>query len=194
VQYNLRGQVTQITRSNFITTTLSYNAARGWLDSTVSGYGPGNDVFAKSYGRHANGAIASTNINDQWLGNRTWTYTYDGYDRLKLADSSLANPDQDRSYRYDAATNLRKGSHTSKHPTAARPLPWPVGVPALHRAVPFQGFRERGRRASPLGFAPRRPGLAVLFRPSTSATKVDAFLVGLVHDLVQQCWNLYRTI
>jgi hypothetical protein len=106
VQYNARGQVTSYTHGNAITTTMSYNAARGWLDSTQSGYGGGGGVFSKTYSRHANGAIASTTIYYQWLGSRSWAYTYDGLDRLTLADSSFANPNQDRAYRYDQADNM----------------------------------------------------------------------------------------
>ncbi len=106
ILYNQRGQVTQMERGDFVVSTYAYSAPRGWLNTVNAAYGAGTPFFGSSYNRHANGAIAATTLTDGGLGNRSWSYSYDGFDRLSLADSSLANPDQDRAYRYDEADNM----------------------------------------------------------------------------------------
>jgi YD repeat-containing protein len=78
ILYNERGQVTQVDYGNFTRTTYTYNAARGWLTQIATGYGAGTPFFQADYARRANGMIMSTTLSDQWLGGRTWAYTYDG--------------------------------------------------------------------------------------------------------------------
>ncbi len=106
ILYNARGQVTQMEKGDFVRSTYTYSAPRGWLISAKADYGAGTPFYIAAYNRHANGSIFANTIVDGWLGTRTWSYTYDGFDRLSLADSNLANPDQDRAYRYDNADNM----------------------------------------------------------------------------------------
>ena len=106
ILYNARGQVTQMEKGDFVRSTYTYSAPRGWLISAKADYGAGTPFYIAAYNRHANGSIFANTIVDGWLGTRTWSYTYDGFDRLSLADSNLANPDQDRAYRYDDADNM----------------------------------------------------------------------------------------
>ena len=93
-------------KGDFVRSTYAYSAPRGWLISAKADYGAGTPFYIAAYNRHANGSIFANTIVDGWLGTRTWSYTYDGFDRLSLADSNLANPDQDKAYRYDDADNM----------------------------------------------------------------------------------------
>ncbi len=80
-------------KGDFVRSTYSYSAPRGWLDSINAAYGAGAPFYSASYARNANGTIASTSLNDGWLGSRNWSYPYDGFDRLSAATSPRCRPE-----------------------------------------------------------------------------------------------------
>jgi YD repeat-containing protein len=96
-QYNARGQTTQITYGNGTTTTFTYNDQRGWLTRVLSQAGATLHLD-QSYARNPKGLI--TGITSPQAGN-SWSYGYDGMDRLIAATSDVTA--DSRSYAYDDA-------------------------------------------------------------------------------------------
>jgi RHS repeat-associated protein len=118
--YNARGQVKTITFQNGVTTTYTYNDARGWLMGLVTARG-GTNLQSLTYTRDATGkitAIASPNTGE------SWTYTYDDLDRL-IAAANAGAPQLSQSFTYSidgnilSATNI--GTYTYPAPGSARP-------------------------------------------------------------------------
>ncbi len=102
-QYNARGQTTAITYGNGVTSTYTYNPARGWLNQVkaVNGAAP---LLEQSYTRNPRGMITSITAAAGDTG-RSWTYGYDGLDRLITADNQNGSID-DAAYAYDDADNM----------------------------------------------------------------------------------------
>jgi RHS repeat-associated protein len=81
------------------------NNARGFLTRVLSTNGA-TTLIDQNYARNAKGmitAIASPDVS------RSWTYGYDGLDRLILADNGNGTAD-DRAYAYDTADNMIRNS------------------------------------------------------------------------------------
>jgi RHS repeat-associated protein len=100
-QYNARGQTTSIAYGNGVTSSYAYNDQRGWLDRVLSVNGA-TTLLDQSYSRNARGMI--TGITAPEAG-RSWTYGYDGMDRLLTADNQNGTGD-DAAYAYDDADNM----------------------------------------------------------------------------------------
>ncbi len=99
--YNGRGQTTSITYGNGVTSTYSYNDARGFLTRVLSTNGA-TTLIDQNYTRNAKGMITATTSPD--VG-RSWVYGYDGLDRLISADNQNGTAD-DATYAYDDADNM----------------------------------------------------------------------------------------
>jgi RHS repeat-associated protein len=99
--YNGRGQATSITYGNGVNSTYSYNDARGFLTRVLSTNGA-TTLLDQNYTRNAKGMITATTSPD--VG-RSWTYGYDGLDRLIAADNQNGTAD-DATYAYDDADNM----------------------------------------------------------------------------------------
>ena len=99
--YNARGQTASITYGNGVTTAFTYNAARGFLTRVLSSNGA-TTLFDQTYTRNSKGLITAIASPD---ASRSWTYGYDGLDRLILADNANGTAD-DRAYAYDGTDNL----------------------------------------------------------------------------------------
>ena len=106
--YNARGQVTQAVYANGVTTTNTYNDARGWLlrVETRKGLTTLQDIV---FTRGPTGRINAT-VNSAVAGSAdSWTYTYDDLDRL-LSATNAGNPALTQAFSYDAAHNMVSNS------------------------------------------------------------------------------------
>jgi RHS repeat-associated protein len=99
--YNARGQTTSITYGNGVTSTYSYNDARGFLTRVLPSSGA-TTLLDQNYTRNAKGMITATTSPD--VG-RSWTYSYDALERLISADNQNGTAD-DATYIYDDADNM----------------------------------------------------------------------------------------
>jgi RHS repeat-associated protein len=99
--YNARGQTTSIIYGNGVTSTYSYNNARGFLTRVMSVNGAVT-IFDQTYTRNAKGLITAIASPD---AGRSWIYGYDGLDRLISADNQNGTTD-DSTYAYDDADNV----------------------------------------------------------------------------------------
>ncbi len=130
-QYNARGQTTAITYGDGTTTQFEYNDARGFLDRVLSANGATLHLDL-TYARSPKGLI--TAITSPQAGN-SWTYAYDGLDRLAMADT--AGTLQDRAYVYDAVDNMVFNSGLCAGPAN---LAYPAtGAPRPHAPVSICG-------------------------------------------------------
>ncbi|MEI8180322.1 toxin TcdB middle/N-terminal domain-containing protein [Aestuariivirga sp.] len=99
--YNARGQTTAIAYGGGVSTSFSYNEARGFLTRVLTRQN-GQTLLDLSYTRNAKGLITDVSSPDS---TRAWRYGYDALDRLVSADNQGGTVD-DRSYGYDDADNL----------------------------------------------------------------------------------------
>ncbi len=99
--YNAKGQTTSITYGNGVTSTYSYNDARGFLTRVLSTSGA-TTLLDQNYARNAKGMITAVTSPD--VG-RSWSYGYDTLDRLISADNQNGTAD-DATYAYDDADNM----------------------------------------------------------------------------------------
>ena len=95
--YNGRGQTTSITYGNGATSTYSYNLQRGFLTRVLTSNGA-TTLLDQNYTRNARGMIKAITAPE---AGRSWTYGYDGLDRLISADNQNGTAD-DATYAYDA--------------------------------------------------------------------------------------------
>jgi RHS repeat-associated protein len=102
ILYDALGQPTSIEYGNGAVTTTTYDANRFWIDriDTVRG---GTPLLSIVYGRNLKGQITGTTSTTPTVTN--WSYAYDEYDRLILADHPNNNS-LDRTYAYDLAGNM----------------------------------------------------------------------------------------
>ena len=101
IQYNARGWATNVTYGNGVAATLTYNAPRGWLTRNQVLQGA-TALQDETYARNSKGQLTSI---ASLLAGRNWAFTYDGLDRLTLADNGNGTAD-DPAYAYDAADNM----------------------------------------------------------------------------------------
>jgi RHS repeat-associated protein len=104
IQYDARGNATNITYGNGVTATNTFNAQRGWLTQTLVQQGT-TVLQSETYARNLKGMVNSITSP---VAERSWTYTYDALDRLTEADNGEEGegPGEDRTYAYDDAGNL----------------------------------------------------------------------------------------
>jgi YD repeat-containing protein len=116
-------EVTSAAYANGVTTTNTYNDARGWLSRVVTLKGA-TTLQDITYTRTATGRI--TSVSSANRPTDSWAYTYDTLDRLLSAtnagDATLSN-----TYTYDAAHNMLSNSQVGTYaypaqgPSAVRP-------------------------------------------------------------------------
>jgi RHS repeat-associated protein len=107
ITYNARGQTTRIDYAdNSITQGYFYDTNRGWLANTYMSRA-GVTVMDQTYTRNAKGMITRIAAKSSGAADlaRSWSYSYDGLDRLYYADNDNGTAD-DRWYGYDAADNM----------------------------------------------------------------------------------------
>jgi RHS repeat-associated protein len=118
--YDAGGEVTQIVNGNGTTATLTYNAARGWLDSLRVAAGSAQ-LQNLAYNRDAAGKITAVQSP---VASASWTYGYDALGRLTSAARSAA-PAVAQTFSYDKLGNMlsnsRVGLYTYPPPGAPRP-------------------------------------------------------------------------
>jgi RHS repeat-associated protein len=129
--YETDGQTKSVSYKNGVTTTFTYNQNRRWLDTRISALGV-QQLIKDTYTRDAAGRIsniASLDTND------TWTYAYDGLDRLKSAanagDSSLSE-----TYAYDSNDNIRSRTRGALAYTYSGTRPHAIS--SLNGGAPFE--------------------------------------------------------
>ena len=84
ILYNARGQAVSVLYGNGAAATYDYDDGRGWLTRARAAQGA-TSLMDQSYTRNAHGRI--TAIAAAGDTGRSWTYSYDGLDRLILADN-----------------------------------------------------------------------------------------------------------
>jgi toxin ParE1/3/4 len=107
ITYNARGQTTRIDYAdNSSTQGYFYDTNRGFLANTYM-YRAGVTVMDQTYTRNAKGMITRIAAKSSGAADlaRSWSYSYDGLDRLYYADNDNGTAD-DRWYGYDAADNM----------------------------------------------------------------------------------------
>lgn len=118
--YNAVGQVTHIAYANGVETTNTYDAVRSWL-MVVNTSRLGTTLQSVTYTRDAAGRALTRVVSPN---TESWTYTYDGIDRL-LSAANATTPANSRSFTYDAAgnmlTNSGVGTYTYATPGDPRP-------------------------------------------------------------------------
>lgn len=108
--YDAAGNVLSIAYANGVTTTYTYSAQRGWLN-TVSTVKGGTVIQSATITRDFAGRI--TGID----GNRTeddWTYTYDALDHL-LSASNTNTPSLSQTFTYDLGGKLTSNSSVGSY-------------------------------------------------------------------------------
>src|SRR5690606_26065160 len=80
-QYNAAGQVTHIAYGNGVETANTYDAARGWLMEVDTSFS-GTTLQSVTYTRDAAGRALTRVVSPNA---ESWSYTYDGIDRLLSA-------------------------------------------------------------------------------------------------------------
>ncbi|MBI4924142.1 MAG: hypothetical protein HY834_20595 [Devosia nanyangense] len=103
--YSALGQVKTITYANGVSTTYSYNAQRGWLNSVVTTKGA-TTIESLTYTHDFAGRITAVTGS---RANESWSYGYDGLDRL-LSAANTNTPALSRSFAYDLGGNLTSNS------------------------------------------------------------------------------------
>ena len=122
--YNARGQTASITYGNGVSTAFTYNDQRGFLTRVLSSNGA-TTLIDQNYTRNQKGMITAIASPDT---SRSWTYSYDGLDRLILADNANGTAD-DRSYAYDDIDNVVFNSGLcAANPSMAYPAPGAAAV------------------------------------------------------------------
>jgi RHS repeat-associated protein len=107
ITYNPRGQTTRIDYAdNSSTQGYFYDTNRGFLANTYMSRA-GVTVMDQTYTRNAKGMITRIAAKSSGAADlaRSWSYSYDGLDRLYYADNDNGTAD-DRWYGYDAADNM----------------------------------------------------------------------------------------
>ncbi|MGV8840432.1 MAG: hypothetical protein ACWA6X_09030 [Bauldia sp.] len=96
--YNAVGQVTHIAYANSVETQNTYDAVRSWL-MVVNTSRLGTTLQSVTYTRDAAGRALTRVVSPN---TESWTYTYDGIDRL-LSAANATTPANSRTFTYDAA-------------------------------------------------------------------------------------------
>lgn len=115
--YDLDGQTTSVKYANNVTTNFTYDPNRRWLTSLVTKQSSGTNLIDNTYTRDAIGRITgidggyATTSGDGGLDFNTWTYTYDGSNRLTSAYSGKYIGPLKEDFTYDTAGNLTQRTH-----------------------------------------------------------------------------------
>ncbi len=150
IAYNARGQTTEIAYGGGVTTSFSYNEARGFLDRVLTRR-DGQTLLDLSYTRNAKGMVTAIASPDP---TRAWTYSYDVLDRLVSADN-LGGTEEDRSYAYDDADNLIANSALC----SGSGLVYAAGAPRPHAPVSICGAAVTyDANGNTLSYDPDGPG------------------------------------
>ncbi|MCZ8182435.1 MAG: FG-GAP-like repeat-containing protein [Beijerinckiaceae bacterium] len=134
--YNARGQVTSIAYANGVTTTYTYNDARGWLN-TVSTSGPSGILSAWTYTRDPAGKIVG--ISSPNTG-ESWNYIYDDIDRLIRAENpSAPQLTQEFAYTIDGNITMAWAIGYYAYPAPGSPRPHAVtSISHQHTTLPHE--------------------------------------------------------
>jgi RHS repeat-associated protein len=111
INYNARGQATVIVYGNGAAAGYTYDDARGFLSRAYLIQGT-VVPFDLRYTRNAKGMItgvANYVTGGAYDATRSWTYTYDGLDRMYYA-VNLGNAAETRYYEYDNADNMTRNA------------------------------------------------------------------------------------
>lgn len=109
ITYELDGQTTSIQYANGVTTNFTYDLNRRWLKTLVTKQSSGTNLINNTYTRDNIGRI--TAIDGGGLNFNSWTYTYDGSDRLTSAYSGQYVGPLKEDFTYDTAGNLTQRTH-----------------------------------------------------------------------------------
>ena len=140
--YNARGQTTAITYGSGRSASYTYQDNRGFL-TRMRALNGATTLMDQTYTPRFNGQIGAIAMAGDTA--RSWTYTYDAYGQLTLADN-LGNgamptggtpSGEDRTYAYDLAGNMTQNSGLCAGATnLAYPTPCLAGATSLHRHGP----------------------------------------------------------
>ena len=102
ILYDARGNQTNVTRANAVTTAFGYSPQRGWLLTQLTNNTSPTPLQDVTYTRDALGRITAVASS---LAGDSWTYGYDGLDRLLSADNATDNG-LDQTFTYDLVGNM----------------------------------------------------------------------------------------
>ena len=100
--YTADGQPDSVTRANGTTTDYIYQPARLWLTGMKTTNAAGAVLQNFAYARDARGRITGSGSN---IGYENWTYRYDDFDRLLMADNAIDDT-LDQGFAYDTVGNM----------------------------------------------------------------------------------------
>jgi RHS repeat-associated protein len=133
MNYNAKGQTTSITYGNGVSSTYSYNDARGFLTRVLSTNGA-TTLLDISYARNAKGMITATSSPID--ASKNITYAYDGLDRLFYANVNNWAAGS-AAYTYDDADNMTYNSSLCWNSTNSPNITYPAqGVASGHPHAP----------------------------------------------------------
>jgi RHS repeat-associated protein len=123
ILYDALGQVTSFVRTNGVATTYGYSPQRTWLLTldTVKG---GTIVQDLTWSRDGAGRILGVASH---LAGESWTYAYDGLDRL-LTATNASTPALTQSFTYDSVGNMTFNSAIGAYSYPAAGTARPHGV------------------------------------------------------------------
>lgn len=109
LNYEADGQTTSILYNNNAKTTYAYDPNRRWVTSRLTMLGTTTQLISDTYQHDASGLI--TNINDfnpdgSPNAADTWTYTYDGLERLTSAKNTAQDAYSEPSFTYTDNDNI----------------------------------------------------------------------------------------
>jgi RHS repeat-associated protein len=121
--YDAAGEVTHVVNGNGTTATLSYSAARGWLDTLRVNAGT-TQIQNLAYSRDAAGKITAVTSP---FARASWTFAYDALGRLTSAAQPAA-PAAAQTFSYDKLGNMLSNSRVGvySYPSAGAPRPHAV--------------------------------------------------------------------
>ena len=111
ILYDARGNQTNVTRANAVTTAFGYSPARGWLLTQLTNNTSPTPLQDVAYTRDALGHITAVASS---LAGDSWTYGYDGLDRLLSADNASDNG-LDQTFTYDLVGNMVTNSRVGTY-------------------------------------------------------------------------------
>jgi RHS repeat-associated protein len=111
ILYDARGNQTNVTRANAVTTAFGYSPQRGWLLTQLTNNTSPTPLQDVTYARDALGRITAVASS---LAGDSWTYGYDGLDRLLSADNASDNS-LDQTFTYDLVGNMVTNSRVGTY-------------------------------------------------------------------------------
>lgn len=164
VAYNAAGQATKVTYANGTVTENGYDPKRLWLEDTRTYYQTWTSgsrfMVDPQYGdvgteNHKLGRLRSTWLSTSYQ-EESWSYGYDGFDRLTSATAATKlpgqqpGPSQTQSYTYDLGDNITSSpAGTYVYPSATSPRPHaPTSINGQALSYDAAGNMTTGRRRS----------------------------------------------